>query len=123
MPELPRNGGGTAQLIRATHAFHIATVCTSQEGREEDAQKSLALSADLHRQDDSEAQLRTECGQKLDQGNRDDAHAVCDKLYHDDDADRLTALGMIYAQHGDLEAALKPFLRAADLSPQSPQVQ
>ena len=94
-----------------------------KEGREEDAQKSLALSADLHRQDDSEAQLRTECGQKLDQGNRDDAHAVCDKLYHDDDADRLTALGMIYAQHGDLEAALKPFLRAADLSPQSPQVQ
>ena len=30
---------------------------------------------------------------------------------------------MIYGQHGDLEAALKPFLRAAELSPQSPQVQ
>jgi Flp pilus assembly protein TadD len=30
---------------------------------------------------------------------------------------------MIYGQHGDLEAALRPFLRAADLSPQSPQVQ
>jgi tetratricopeptide (TPR) repeat protein len=94
-----------------------------KEGREEEAQKSLALSADLHRQDDTEAQLRTECGQKLEQGNRDDARAVCDQLYQDDDADRLTALGMIYAQHGDLEAALKPFLRAAALSPQSPQVQ
>ena len=94
-----------------------------KQGREEDAQKSLALSEDLHRQDDTEAQLRTECGQKLDKGPRDEAHAICEKLYHADDAERLTALGMIYGQHGDLEAALKPFLRAAELSPQSPQVQ
>jgi tetratricopeptide (TPR) repeat protein len=91
-------------------------------GREEDAKQSLALSEELHRQDDSEAQLRSECGQKLDQGLRDEAHAICEKLYHPDDAERLTALGMIYGQHGDSEAALKPFLRAAELSPQSPQV-
>lgn len=94
-----------------------------KEGREEEAQKSLTLSEDLHRQDDTEAQLRTECGQKLDKGPREEAHAICEKLYHPDDAERLTALGMIYGQHGDLEAALKPFLRAAELSPQSPQVQ
>ena len=94
-----------------------------KQGREEEAKKSLALSEDLHRQDDTEAQLRSECGEKLDKGPRDEAHAVCEKLYHDDDAERLTALGMIYGQHGDLEAALKPFLRAAELSPQSPQVQ
>jgi tetratricopeptide (TPR) repeat protein len=92
-------------------------------GREEEATKSLALSQDLHRQDDTEAQLRTECGNKLDQGPREEALALCEKLYHADDAERLTALGMIYGQHGDLEAALKPFLRAAQLSPQSPQVQ
>lgn len=94
-----------------------------KQGREEEAQKALALSSDLHRVDDSEAQLRTECGQRLEKGTREEAHALCDKLYHDDDADRLTALGMIYAQHGDLEASLKPFIRAAELSPQSPQVQ
>jgi len=94
-----------------------------KQGREAEAQKAMALSADLHRLDDSEAQLRTDCGEKLEKGTRDEAHAVCDKLYHDDDADRLTALGMIYAQHGDLEASLKPFLRAAELSAQSPQVQ
>jgi tetratricopeptide (TPR) repeat protein len=94
-----------------------------QQGREDEAQKSLALSEDLHRQDDSEAQLRTECGQKLDKGPREEARAICEKLYHDDDAERLTALGMIYGQHADYEAALKPFLRAAELSPQSPQVQ
>jgi len=94
-----------------------------KQGREEEAKKSLALSEDLHRQDDTEAQLRSECGEKLDKAPREEAHAVCEKLYHDDDAERLTALGMIYGQHGDLEAALKPFLRAAELSPQSPQVQ
>jgi len=94
-----------------------------KQGREEEAKKALALSEDLHRQDDSEAQLRTECGRLLDKGQREEAHAACEKLYHDDDAERLTALGMIYGQHGDAEAALKPFLRAAELSPQSPQVQ
>jgi len=94
-----------------------------KEGREDEANRSLALSQDLHRQDDTEAQMRAECGQKLDQGLREEAHAICDKLYNADDAERLTALGMIYGQHGDLEAALKPFLRAAELSPKSPQVQ
>jgi tetratricopeptide (TPR) repeat protein len=94
-----------------------------KQGREDEAKKSLALSEDLHRQDDTEAQLRAECGEKLDKGPRNEAHALCEKLYHADDAERLTALGMIYGQHGDLEAALKPFLRAAELSPQSPQVQ
>ncbi len=94
-----------------------------KEGRDEEAKKSLALSEDLHRQDDTEAQLRSECGQKLDQGPRQEALAICEKLYDPDDAERLTALGMIYGQHRDLEAALKPFLRAAELSPQSPQVQ
>jgi tetratricopeptide (TPR) repeat protein len=94
-----------------------------KQGREDDSRKAMALSSELRRQDGSEAQLRTECGAKLDQGNREEAHTICDQLYHDDDADRLTALGMVYAQHGDPEAALKPFLRAAELSPQSPQVQ
>ena len=94
-----------------------------KEGREEEAKKSLALSEDLHRQDDAEAQLRSQCGESLDKGLRDEAYAVCEKLYHGDDAERLTALGMIYGQHGDLNAALKPFIRAAELSPQSPQVQ
>lgn len=94
-----------------------------KQGREDEAQKSLSLSQDLHRQDDTEAQLRSECGKKLDSGPREEARAICEKLYHADDTERLTALGMIYGQHGDLEAALKPFLRAAELSPQSPQVQ
>jgi len=94
-----------------------------KEGRQEEAEKSIALSENLHRRGDDEARLRAECGQKLDSGPREDAHALCQKLYDPDDAERLTSLGTIYGQHGDPEAALKPFLRAAELSPQSPQVQ
>ena len=94
-----------------------------KEGRHEEADKSIALSEDLHRRGDDEARLRADCGQKLDSGPRADAHALCEKLYDSDDAERLTSLGTIYGQHGDPEAALKPFLRAAELSPQSPQVQ
>lgn len=94
-----------------------------KQGRPEEAEKSIALSEDLRRRGDDEARLRAECGQKLDSGPREDAHALCQKLYDPDDAERLTSLGTIYGQHGHPEAALEPFLRAAELSPQSPQVQ
>src|SRR5437899_11086421 len=64
-----------------------------------------------------------ECAQKLDQGLRDEARAVCEQLYDPDDAEKLTELGTIYGQHGDSEAALKPLRRAVELAPQSPQMQ
>ena len=48
---------------------------------------------------------------------------VCGQLYDPDNAEKLTALGTLYGQHGDFEAALKPLQRAAELAPQSPQMQ
>jgi Flp pilus assembly protein TadD len=94
-----------------------------KEGREEEAKKAFAQSAALRRRDTDESELRTECAQKLDKGTRDEARAVCQRLYDPDNAERLTALGTIYGQHGDLEAALEPLRRAAELAPQSPQMQ
>ena len=94
-----------------------------KERREEEAKKTLAASEELRRRDDSEALLKTECGKKLDQGPRDEARSFCQQLYAHDDAAKLTALGTIYGQHGDLEEALKPFRRAAELEPRSPQMQ
>jgi Flp pilus assembly protein TadD len=94
-----------------------------KEGREEEAKKTLAASEELRRREDNEPLLKTECGKKLDQGPRDEARAFCEQLYAPDDSEKLTALGTIYAQHRDLEAALKPFRRAAELAPQSPQMQ
>jgi tetratricopeptide (TPR) repeat protein len=93
------------------------------EGRQEEARKAMALSEELRQHDSNESKLRLECGQKLDQGPREEAHAVCEQLYDPDDAERLTSLGTLYGQHGDLEASLKPLRRAAELAPESPQMQ
>jgi protein O-GlcNAc transferase len=94
-----------------------------RQGREEEAKKELALSDELRQRDDKESRLRLECAQKLDQGTKQEAHAICEQLYEPDNAEKLTELGSIYGQHGDLEAALKPLQRAAVLAPQSPQMQ
>jgi tetratricopeptide (TPR) repeat protein len=102
--------------------YQLAAVYRKQ-GREQEATKALALSEQLRRRDNDESKLRLECGQKLDQGPREEARAVCERLYDPDNADKLTELGTIYGKHGDLEAALKPLRRAAELAPQSPQTQ
>jgi tetratricopeptide (TPR) repeat protein len=94
-----------------------------KEGREEEAKKTLAASEELRRRDDNEPLLKAECGKKLDEDPVDEARSFCEQLYAPDDAARLTALGTIYAQHRDLESALKPFRRAVELEPQSPQMQ
>lgn len=94
-----------------------------QEGRQEDSRKAFAQAAQLRQRDADEARIQSECAQKLQQGPREQAHAVCDQLYDDNDAERLTELGTLYGQQGDYEAALKPLRRAAELQPQSPQMQ
>jgi tetratricopeptide (TPR) repeat protein len=94
-----------------------------KQGKEEEAKKAMALSSEQRRRDSNDSQLRLECAQKLDQGPREEAHALCEQLYDPDNAEKLTALGTIYGQHGDAEAALKPLRRAAELAPHSPQMQ
>jgi len=93
------------------------------QGREDEAQKVLAQSSEQRQRDSAESQLRLECAQKLDQGAREEAHKICEQLYDPDSVETLTALGTTYGQHGDPEAALKPLQRAAELAPQSPQMQ
>jgi len=94
-----------------------------KQGREDEAAKALALSDELRQRDAKETQLQRECVQKLDQGSRDEAHAVCNQLYDPNDAEKLTVLGTIYGKHGDFEDALQPLRRAAELAPESPQMQ
>ena len=102
--------------------YHLGLVYRKL-GREQEATKALALSEELRRRDSNESRIRLECRQKLDQGLREEARAVCEQLYDPDNADKLTELGTIYGQHGDPEAALKPLRRAAELAPHSPQMQ
>ena len=102
--------------------FQLAKVYR-EEGRTDDASKALAHSEELRHKDENDVRLKQECAQKLDQGLREEAHAICEQLYDPDNADRLTSLGTIYGQHGDLDSALKCFQRAAELEPQSAQTQ
>lgn len=94
-----------------------------QKGLQQESAKAFALSAKLRQRDAEEARIQGECARQLDQGLGEQARAVCDRLYDPNDAERLTELGTIYGQHGDFEAALKPLRRAAELAPQSPQMQ
>lgn len=94
-----------------------------KEGREEEAKAAITQSSEQRKRDSSESELRVQCAQKLEKGTREEAHAVCDQLYDTDNAKNLTALGTLYARHGDVEAAVKPLSRAAELEPQSPQMQ
>jgi protein O-GlcNAc transferase len=94
-----------------------------REGRDEEAKKAMDISEQLRQRDSNDSKLRLECAKKLEQGSRDEAHAVCDQLYDPENAEKLTALGTMYGQHGDFEAALKPLRRAAELAPESPQMQ
>lgn len=94
-----------------------------KEGKDEEAKQAMAQSSEQRKHDSSQSELRVECARKLEKGTRDEAHAVCDQLYDPNSAENLTALGTLYARHGDVEAALKPLRRAAELSPQSPQMQ
>ncbi|MGA3023361.1 MAG: tetratricopeptide repeat protein [Bryobacteraceae bacterium] len=102
--------------------YQLALVYRKQ-GREEEAKRAFALSGELRRRDSDDSQLRSECAQKLTQGPRDEARAVCQRLYDPNDAEKLTALGLLYGEHGDLEAALDPLRRAASVAPQAPQMQ
>jgi tetratricopeptide (TPR) repeat protein len=94
-----------------------------KEGKEEAAKTAIAQSSEQRKRDSNQSELRVACAQKLEKGSREEAHAVCDQLYDPDSAENLTALGTLYARHGDVDAALKPLSRAAELEPQSPQMQ
>jgi tetratricopeptide (TPR) repeat protein len=102
--------------------YQLALVYRKQ-GRDDESKKAFALSTELRDQGAEERQFRHDCEEKLTSGPREEAHAICDRLFDPGNAEKLTLLGTIYGQHGDLEAALGPLKRAAELQPQSPQMQ
>jgi len=102
--------------------YQLATLYR-KEGRQNEADEAFRLSKEKKARGDAQSQLKFECAQELDRGASEKAAAVCEQLYDPNDAEKLTALGILYGQHGQLEKALKPLQRAAELAPQSPQMQ
>jgi tetratricopeptide (TPR) repeat protein len=102
--------------------YQLATLY-KKEGRQEEANRIFQQAKEAKERSDKQSQLKFDCGQALDRSPAESATALCDQLYDPNDADRLTTLGVLYGQHGQLEKALKPLQRAAELAPQSPQIQ
>ena len=102
--------------------YELATLYR-KEGRKEDAELAFQQAKEMKAQGNKQSQLKWECAQELDHSPGEKATSMCDQLYDPNDADKLTDLGILYGQHGQLEKALKPLQRAAELTPQSPQMQ
>jgi tetratricopeptide (TPR) repeat protein len=94
-----------------------------KEGRDEEAKQAFSRTKEQRDQSNKLSQLKWDCAHELDRGVSEQAITVCEQLDNPDDAEMLATLGILYGQHGELERALKPLLRAAELSPQSPQMQ
>jgi tetratricopeptide (TPR) repeat protein len=95
----------------------------AEAGRKDESAQAYARSEQLRQRQAETDRLRIECTSALDQGPPEAARAVCDRLFDPEDVERLTILGTLYGQHGDYAAALKPLARAAELRPNSPQMQ
>jgi Flp pilus assembly protein TadD len=106
-----------------SRAQYQLAVLYRKEGREEEAQQAFSRTKEQRERSDKLSQLKWNCARELDRGVSEQALTVCEQLYNPDDAEMLATLGILYGQHGELDRALKPLLRAAELEPQSPQMQ
>ena len=102
--------------------YQLATLYRKQ-GRTEEANETFARTREQKVSSDKLTQLKVECGQELEQGLTEKARSLCEQLDDTNDAEKLTALGILYGEHGFLEEGLVPLRRAAELSPRSPQMQ
>jgi len=92
-------------------------------GRHAEAEKAFVRSEELRRREKENGRLAIECNQKVAEGSVQAARSVCEPLFDPSDPQKLATLGTIYGQHGFYEEAVRPLLRAAELSPNSPQMQ
>ncbi|HEV2492063.1 MAG TPA: tetratricopeptide repeat protein [Terriglobia bacterium] len=95
----------------------------SEAGRKDEARQAFTRSQELRQREAEVDRLRVDCTEKLAHGSLQDARPVCAQLFDPEDAEKLTILGTLYGQHGNFEEALDPLRRAAELSPNSPQMQ
>jgi len=102
--------------------YQLATLYRKQ-GRTEEANETFGRTREKKAESDKLTQLKVECGQELAHGLTEKARSLCEQLDDTNDAEKLTALGILYGERGFLEEALEPLRRAAELSPRSPLMQ
>ena len=106
-----------------SRAFYQLATLYRKQGRTEEANAAFARTKEEKVASEKLTQLKVQCDQELSHGLTDKAREICEQLDDPNNADQLAALGVLYGQHGFLAEALVPLRAAAELSPQSPQMQ
>jgi Flp pilus assembly protein TadD len=94
-----------------------------REGRARDATQAYTRAAGLRQQYNQAAADGMACSRDLEsESARGETTEACDKLFQPNDPDRLSFLGMIYGRHGRYAEAASPLERAAELDPDSYEI-
>lgn len=101
---------------------HLARVYQKQ-GRRDEAEKEYTLSSEWRAQIDGATHSAVACSRELETEGLREARPICQQLFDPRDPDKLTTLGLVYGQHGYFAEALEPLEHAAQLDPESSEVQ
>ena len=101
---------------------HLARIYQRQ-GHSAEAEREYTESAKLRGNYNQGAEDGVKCSRALESGEQEAARDVCAKLDQPNDPDRLTVLGMIYGRHGRYADAVEPLRRAAELDPDSYEIE
>ncbi len=88
-------------------------------GDGEKAAKEFATSTNLRQRLDLASRDAVLCGEALKRDLSAESHAICNRLFDPNDPDKLMFLGMLYGDHKDYEASVRPLELAAKLDPES----
>ena len=92
-----------------SRAEYQLAILYRKEGRQEEANQAFRQANEKIARSDKQSQLKWECARELDRDLSEKVTSICDQLYDPNDAEKLTALGILYGQHGGLEKALNHF--------------
>lgn len=101
---------------------HLARIYQRQ-GHSAEAEEEYAKSTKLRQNYNEGAEDGVKCSEALEKGEVELAQEACAKLNQPDDPDRLTVVGMIYGRHGHYAEAMGPLARAAELDPDSYEIE
>ncbi len=90
-----------------------------QAGNKTEAEAEYALSTKLRESYNETARQSVDCTEALRARPIEEAQQICRRIFDPNDPDKLTTLGLLYANNSRYEEALEPLRRAAALDPDS----
>jgi tetratricopeptide (TPR) repeat protein len=93
-----------------------------QKGLHKESEQEYARSTEMRERYNETARQSVGCVQALRTESAAAARQTCRRLFDPNDADKLTALGMLFGENGKYEEAIEPLQRAAQLDSDSFEV-